>query len=130
MNRRHASLRRLGIRRGDIVLAASLLAFSAILGILFLFIQPEPKYVSVRLDGMEITRMPLNQDCRHSIGSGNMIEISGGSVRMIYADCPDKICVKTGSISRSGQSIVCAPHKLVVTIVGAEDNPSYDARTN
>lgn len=130
MNKKHASLRRLGIRRGDLILAASLLAFSAALGILFLVSQPEPKYVSVRLDGTEITRLPLNRDCRYTIGSGNTIEIAGGSVRMIDADCPDKICVKTGSVSRSGQSIVCAPHKIVITVVGSDNHPSYDIRTN
>ena len=130
MNRYRAALRRLGLRRGDVILAVSLLAFSAVLGILFLISRPEPEYVSVWLDGMEIARLPLNQDCRHAIGSGNTIEISGGSVRMIEADCPDKICVRTGPISRSGQSIVCAPHKVVVTIVGARQHPSYDIRTN
>ena len=110
-------------------ISKSLLAFCCALGILFLINQPKPEFVSVRLDGMEITRLPLHRDCRYSVG-GNTIEISGGSVRMTDADCPDRICVKTGSISRSGQSIVCAPHKIVVTIVGGDKNPGYDVLTN
>ena len=99
----------------------------------------EPRKVAVTLpagtaeNGLEICRLPLDRDCRYSIGSENIIEISGGSVRMIYADCPDKICVRTGAISRSGQSIVCAPHRVVITIAGSDGKEShhdYDVITN
>lgn len=36
------------------------------------------------------------------------------------ASCPDKVCVKTGTITKSGQSIVCLPNKTVVYIEGTE----------
>ena len=130
MNSFFRFIKALGIKRGDLILAAALLLMSAALGAVFALNQPEPKYVSIRVEGREITRIPIDMDCRYSIGEGNTIEISGGSVRMIYADCPDKICVKTGSISQSGQSIVCAPHKISVTIIGGNENASYDIRTN
>ena len=65
---------------------------------------------------MEICRLPLDRDCRYSIGSGNIIEISGGSVRMIYADCPDKICVNEGYISKTNERIICMPKKLIIEI--------------
>ena len=52
------------------------------------------------------------------------------AVRMIDAECPDKICVKTGAVSRSGQSIVCAPHKIVVTVTGGKATSDYDVKTN
>jgi hypothetical protein len=48
----------------------------------------------------------------------NMLIIDEG-VDMYEANCKDKICVKKGSISKSGQTIVCAPHKLVIQINGA-----------
>lgn len=129
MNKLQHSLNRLGITRGDIFLAASLLLFSAALGIIIAFTRPEPEYVTITVDGTEICRLPLDEDGTYSIGEGNTIQISDGSVRMIYADCPDKICVKTGSISHSGQSIVCAPHKIVVTITGGNSSV-YDTHTN
>ena len=129
MNKRRRLFRQLGITRGDIVLAAVLLSLSLLLGLIMSVNQPEPEYVSIRIEGMEIRRLPLKQDCTYSIGDGNTIQISGGRVRMIYADCPDRICVRSGDISRSGQSIVCAPHRIVVTIIG-EGSPDYDAITN
>ena len=130
MNRLPQKLRGLGLKRGDLILAALLLLLSAAAGIVFAVNQPRPVYVSVKVDGMEITRLPIDSDCVYRITDGNTIQISGGTVRMIYADCPDKICIKTAPISRSGQSIVCAPHKIVVTVSGGTGSPDYDVHTN
>ncbi len=130
MNKLRATLRQLGIKCGDIILAASLLALSAATGIMIALFQPQPEYVSVTVDGSEICRLPLSEDCTYRISDGNIIEISKGTVRMTYADCPDKICVKTGSIHRTGQSIVCAPHRIVVTITGGGRCSGYDTMTN
>ena len=130
MDKLRSSFRQLGITRGDLILLTGLLAFSGILGLILALRQPEPEYVSVRVDGTEVALLPLDNDCVYRISDGNTIEISGSIVRMTYADCPDKICVKTGAISQSGHSIVCAPHKVVVLITGGNDRRSYDAITN
>ena len=130
MNRLRSTLRQFGIKSGDIALLLALLALSLISGIIIAVTMPSPEYVVIKSDGVETARLPLNEDCTYRIGDGNTIEISGGSVRMSFADCPDKICVKTGAISRSGQSIVCAPHRIVVTITGKQSNNSYDVITN
>ena len=41
------------------------------------------------------------------------------------ADCPDKVCVKTGKIKSPGQTVVCLPHRVVIEITG--DNADIDA---
>ncbi len=46
----------------------------------------------------------------------NEIEISGGKVRVVNADCKGQDCVNKGEISRVGEAIVCLPHKLTITI--------------
>ncbi len=51
----------------------------------------------------------------------NKIEIGDGKVRVIDADCPDKLDVKQGWISKSGEIIVCLPHKLTIEIVGENE---------
>ena len=33
-----------------------------------------------------------------------------------YADCPDGVCVRTGRIAKSGESIVCVPLGIAVTV--------------
>lgn len=49
------------------------------------------------------------------------VHIEGGEVWVTDADCPDKTCVAVGRISRAGQSIVCLPSGVVVTITGEGD---------
>lgn len=40
-------------------------------------------------------------------------------------DCPDKLCQKTGVISKIGQSIVCLPNRVVIYYEG-EESPEID----
>ncbi|MHC1721161.1 MAG: NusG domain II-containing protein [Clostridiaceae bacterium] len=48
----------------------------------------------------------------------NVVRIEKGRIRITDADCPDKVCVKTGWVTQSGQSIICLPHKLIIKIEG------------
>ncbi len=50
-----------------------------------------------------------------------VIHIRSGKVWVTDADCADKTCEHTGKIGRAGQSIVCLPNSVVVTINGASD---------
>lgn len=84
-------------------------------------------------DGNEIGRYRLSTDdiitVRGDDGSYNLILISGETVKVTDADCPDKLCVRHKSISRNGESIICLPHKLVVMIDSPEES-DLDAVTN
>ena len=57
-----------------------------------------------------------NQDIK--IDNHNIIRIEDNQVYMKQADCLDQTCVKQGPISSNGESIICLPHKLVVTVEG------------
>lgn len=41
-----------------------------------------------------------------------------GRIRVEEADCPDKICVKAGWLTKPGDRAVCLPSKTIVTIEG------------
>ena len=45
-------------------------------------------------------------------------------VRVSESDCPNQDCVHSGAISRAGQSIVCLPARVAVTLEGAASD--YD----
>lgn len=49
------------------------------------------------------------------------VKISHECVSVSSSDCPDKLCENTGEISRGGQSIVCLPNKVSVTLVCEEN---------
>ena len=44
---------------------------------------------------------------------------------MHESDCKDKICMKMGKISLTGDSIICLPNRLMLKIV--EDKPSDES---
>ena len=88
------------------------------------------RIAKIIVDGKTVRTVALdtakNQTIDLGLEYGNIIEVRDGKVGIINADCPDKTCVKTGFISRSGQISVCVPSKLIIKIVG---EGSYDAKT-
>ena len=57
----------------------------------------------------------------------NTVVVEGGEIRVSEADCPDKICVNMGGVSRSGETITCLPHKLVIEVHNDKKN-DYDIK--
>lgn len=51
----------------------------------------------------------------------NTLLIDKDGAKMIYSDCYGQNDVKQGKIYKPGQTIVCAPHKLIVYIGGETD---------
>lgn len=46
---------------------------------------------------------------------------SDGSICFEKSDCPNKLCVKTGRISKPGQFAACIPNEILLKIVPASD---------
>ena len=43
-------------------------------------------------------------------------------IQVSRSDCPTQDCVHTGTISRSGQSIVCLPARIIIQLEGTTDS--------
>ena len=88
--------------------------------------------VIVTVDGRLAATIPLSVEATLPVGEGqgfsNVIEVSGGRVRVVEADCPDRLCVRQGWIRYSGESIVCLPQKLVVAVRGTAGDMDAVAR--
>ncbi len=108
-----------------LVLAAAIFAIQIMSG------SKNAGYVTVRVDGELTASYDLTADQEVSLNGGtNTLLIEDGRARMIWADCPDKLCVRQRAVSRDRESIICLPNKVVVEVVGAEDKPELDAVTN
>ena len=46
----------------------------------------------------------------------SVVEVADGRVHMLTSDCPDKICVGMGWITRPGQVVVCMPNRVVISL--------------
>lgn len=51
------------------------------------------------------------------------VTLTKDGVSVTESDCPGQDCVHTGRITRAGQSIVCLPEQVVVTLEGKSSAP-------
>ena len=79
-------------------------------------------YVEISIDGEIVNRFRLDKDLTTILSSGNRLVIKDSKVTIDDADCPDKLCVKQGSIYKPNESIICLPNKLVVRIVNSNSS--------
>ena len=110
----------------DIILIVAVLSAGVVLLIVTGSRGKAGSYAVVMVRNNETARYSLLTDGIYTINGGtNTIEIKDGKVRMTEAECPNHLCVRQGWISFSGQSIVCLPNELSVTITGADDAADF-----
>ncbi len=71
-------------------------------------------------DGRASETYSLSSDREIPIQCGQysmLILIEDGKVSVAESNCPDGICIKTGKISKIGETLVCAPAGVSVKIV-------------
>ena len=114
-------------RLWDLLLAGAVLLLA---GVLFLLFRPggTGAWAVVTADGVETARYPLSEDRTVTLGAEayNILQISHGAAAVTEANCGDHTCVRTGEISREGETIVSLPHHLIIRIEGGEKTP-FDA---
>lgn len=79
------------------------------------------------VDGKKIKTFPLIKGQKpytyryeDADGDYNVIEVNGDKIRITDADCGDLVCVARGYIEKSGETIVCLPHKLLIEVVSSD----------
>ena len=78
-------------------------------------------YAEVYVNAVKTERYPLDKDGIYLINGGtNVLEIKDGQARMAKASCPDLLCVRQGWIRYTGQTLVCLPNKVVITLTGED----------
>ena len=115
--------------RNDVLLIATLLVLAGALALFLGLTRHDGGYISVSVHGEIVAELPLDEDASLPIGTeegSNLLIVEDGAARMESADCPDLLCVKMGSIRWAGESIVCLPHQVVVTVEEGPDG-GFDA---
>ncbi len=115
---------------GDVVIYAVLLVLCLLLFLLpMLRPAADSLTAAIIVDGNVVETVDLSALSGDVIRSVNGCEITvtPDGVRMTAADCPDKLCVRTGAIRAAGESIACVPNRVVVILrSAAENNDPYD----
>lgn len=114
------------MKKLDFIIIISFIIISLFFGIIFIYSSNKKYsaiYAEISIDGILYKTIKLNSNTNEVIPvenkyGRNIIYIHDGKVKMTEADCPDKVCLKSGYIEKPGQTIVCLPHRLVIEIKG------------
>ena len=117
--------------RNDVIFIGVLLVLVVLVGLGLLLFRREGDAVTVTVDKQVIGTYSLAEDRTVEIRTGaegkelNLLVIRNREAYVESATCPDGICAFHKPISRNGESIVCLPHRVVVTVV-TEDGEGPD----
>lgn len=112
----------MGRKRTVLILALALLVAATVS---FLLVQrqrsrQEGTKAMVQVAGQESRELDLSKDQELWVGDPeigrNLIRVKDGTVMVVQADCPNKVCVLTGPISGEGEFIACLPHGVLIYI--------------
>lgn len=117
------------LKKGDLLIIV-LLLFAGLGWLLQDYLRPQGENGSIviEVDGQLYQRVPLDVNSRYQIdltGNGYMelvVEDGKAWVSEETVVCPDRICIKTGKISRPGESIVCLPNRVIIYIEGSSQD--------
>lgn len=116
-------------KRADLILIGGIIVIIAAMWIIinvFIKKSDDSNNAVVKIDGQTVYTLSLNKDTSITVdgynGGKNTITIKDGTAYMQEADCPDHLCVKSGSISKTGETVVCLPHRVVIEIKGSKDS--------
>ena len=112
--------------RLDVLVIVAVLLLSLLLLWTFYLNREEGAIVKVEVDGRVVATYPLSKDGTYTLNNGtNVLVIENGTARLIESQCPDHTCEQMGKGRYVGQTIVCLPNRVTVTVTG-ESNDSVD----
>jgi len=109
------------VKRQDVFLILLILLIAAVLFLGYgFFCRGLGEEVVVYVGEEELARFPLQENTEYQIVSRengrNELKIYKGQADVTDASCPDKVCVNQHSISHIGETIVCMPNQVIVTV--------------
>lgn len=118
-------LHKYSMHKGDLVIIALVLALAGAILLPFVLSPLHTRTCEITQDGEVIRRIRLGAGYEDTItiragAYTNVIRIEGDAVYFIQSDCPDQVCVRTGKLTRAGQSAVCLPTRVVVRLAGTQ----------
>jgi len=112
------------VKRSDFILIGILLVAVAVV-YLAADRKPDGAAAEVILDGKVVMTVDLTKDQTFSLPEkpNVVFQVKNNAIAFIESDCPDKICVNTGFISKPGQMAVCLPNHLMLKVISKTRPP-------
>lgn len=102
----------------------AILAVSAAVTVLIIFLagprgDAADARVHITAEGTEYAVIPLDEDRTINVPGPlgtTVVEIRDDRVRVPDSPCPNKVCVSQGWVERPGETIVCLPNRISITV--------------
>ena len=105
--------------RLDIIVISVILFLSVLLLFVVIMTKKEGSVAVVEINGVAAGEYPLSENGEFNLNGGtNVLVIENGVAYLNYSNCPDHTCEKTGKIKYIGQTIICLPNRVSITIKG------------
>lgn len=111
-------------RRADVWLIGGLLLTALFVWVILSLCVPHGAEAVVTVGGSEAVRLPLDKDTDYLLETDfgtHTVIVQDGQVSIASAPCPDLICVHHAPVSQRGETIICLPCGVVVTVVAHGD---------
>jgi hypothetical protein len=110
-----------------LIILVLLIIIGSVIGIIYVTRPSETNRVVITSDNKIVKTIDLSTEKNQTFdieynGNINTVEIKDGKIRVLEADCPDKICVDTGWLKSDSLPIVCLPNKLVIKFESSSDD--------
>lgn len=123
------------LKKSDVFLIAALLIICAALLLPKYFGKPDTALTAVvMVDGEVKDRIVLSEvtsDYEYTVPCTSPVKlhVAEDGVSFIYSECPDKVCIHTGKLTRAGDTAACVPNRVLVVLEGAKDSDAPDVIT-
>lgn len=107
------------MKKNDIILVTVVGIIAVIMTIIFLVTKETGNRVIITVDSKKYKEVYLKDNDEFLIETDegyNKVIIKDGKVWVEEADCENHLCISQGKISNSNETIVCLPHKLIITV--------------
>ncbi len=119
------------VKWGDGLIIALVLALALAIALPFYLRPTDALTCEIVQDGAVVQTIPLTTGLDETVtvtgAVTNTISLTAEGVRVAASNCPDQVCVRSGLLTRAGQSAVCLPNRLVVRLTGGAEAPLVDA---
>lgn len=68
--------------------------------------------------GLAEIEAPIRLEVTGESGKAVYIQLDQSGAAIVESSCPDQTCVHTGKITRAGETTICLPERVSVTIKG------------
>ncbi len=115
------------ITKKDFILLVIVLVIG-IAGFLLLASNDKGAIAIIKINGETVAEIPIQDEYYEASFNGVTVCCENSEIYVKDSSCPDKVCVRSGRISKAGEGVICAPNRVAVEISGKNQN-QLDALT-